>query len=228
MNRRYFLSLLGGMVAGVAKARTLPADMSLEEFRSFLAINPYDYEPLTAFSSRIAEEEHPKMQAHYLALAYMGFWLKGDLDMAKKAYSSLKAHHPDSFYLEQLSPERMKKACPDCRRPNQRKVTCTTCRGTNVCPTCKGKKVLLRMGREKTCHTCNGTGKCPDCDNRGFVQTGTCRTCGGTGEVVNKERLMIGYKQMLKLSEDRIKKGNRINIFGRRNREGERPEAEPK
>lgn len=215
------------LLSCLGQARELPENMSLEQFRAFLAINPYDYEPLTAFSARIAEEENPRMQAHYLALAYLGFWLKGDSEMARKAYTGLKTHHPDSFYLEQLSPERMKKACPDCRRANQRKITCPTCSGTNLCPTCKGKKAQVRMGRSKPCHVCNATGRCTKCDRRGFVKTGTCRTCGGSAQVINRERLMIGYKQMLKLKEERIKTGNRINIFGRRQREGERPEADP-
>lgn len=178
------------------------------------------------FAARIAEEKNAKMQAHYLATSFLGFWLKGDEEMAKKSLTALRTHHPDSFYIEQLSPDRMMKACPDCRRANQRKVTCPTCNGTNVCATCKGKKVLVRMGRKKPCHVCNSTGKCPDCDNRGFIRTGSCRTCNGTFEVVNKERLMIGYKQMLKMKESRIKQGNRNNIFGRRNRPNA-PQAGP-
>jgi hypothetical protein len=201
-----------------------PAEMSMEDFRAFLAVNPYDTSPIAAFTARIAGEEHPRMRAHYLAVSYVGFWLNGEPDQARKAYELLQRLHPESFYIEQLNPERMMKACPDCRRAVQRKITCPTCGGTNLCPVCKGKKTVERMGRSKPCHVCNGTGQCTKCDRRGFVKTGVCATCGGDGRVVNRDRLMIAYKQLLHVKASRIQSGRRIRIFGG---DGEKPAAEP-
>jgi hypothetical protein len=212
-----FLLCLGCLFPLSGHAEPVPEGMSLEQFREYLAINPYKQEPVLAFAARVGEEENDRLQAHYLAICYMGFWLQGDVDKAKLSYATLKKEQPSSELIERLNPERMLKTCTACSRVRAKKEFCSICKGTNLCPTCKGKKSVVRMGGPKPCAACNGTGRCTVCDRQGRVvkPAGSCMVCGGTKKVFNRDRGLLVYKRLLEAEQQDIINGKQIRFWAR-------------
>lgn len=186
-------------------AEPLPEGMNLEQFRTFLAADPYHYEHLPAFAARVSEEEDPQMQAHYMAACYLGFLAKGDAAAAKSAYEALKERHPESLYPERLAPDRLKKVCPDCRRLVQTRTLCTFCKGTNICGGCHGRKFIEGLSEKRSCPACHGTGKCPHCDRQGHVYKTVCPTCNNSRRVLDADRIVKFYKVMLSAEVKQIR-----------------------
>lgn len=45
---------------------------------------------------------------------------------------------------------------------------CTMCRGTGICVTCHGKKIIDDMFEQGKCSECSGTGHCDMCNGKGY------------------------------------------------------------
>lgn len=178
-----------------------------KSYRSQLQRNPYDATPLDGFVKGVGEVSNPNLQAHDMVISYLGFLYHGQPEKAKIAYNALMDRHPNCPYQERVSPDRLKRNCPDCRQGSSKSTICASCKGSNQCPTCKGGRRVKRLSdKRQICPTCNGTGKCTKCDRRGRVLT-TCRTCGSSGRSWNRERIMRYYKALLDANLSKVEKG---------------------